>query len=107
MRSWKLLDIVVVAVGVGMAVYHLAYTQYLIQGPVLHQNTHLALGLIFLSRTTSLGMFYGAFALVSLGISTCSTTVLITAVANWFRGKVGIATGIPVVATVLVVSWSH
>jgi OFA family oxalate/formate antiporter-like MFS transporter len=51
-------------------------------------------GLVVLSRITSLGMFYGAFILVAIGISTCSGTVLMTAVANWFRRKVGMATGI-------------
>lgn len=54
----------------------------------------LGLGLIFLSRTTSLGMFYGAFALVAIGTSGLSPTVVMTAVANWFRRKVGIAIGI-------------
>jgi len=54
----------------------------------------IASGLMLLSYTTSLTMFYGAFALVAIGVSTCSSTVLMTAVANWFRRKVGIATGI-------------
>lgn len=53
-----------------------------------------SLGLMLLSRATSLGMFYGAFILVAIGMSTCSSTVLMTAVANWFRRKIGIATGI-------------
>jgi len=53
-----------------------------------------ALGLVLLSRTTSLGMFYGAFALMAIGTSACSSTVLITAVTSWFHRKVGIATGI-------------
>ncbi|MFC2051982.1 MFS transporter [Chloroflexota bacterium] len=52
------------------------------------------LGLMFFSRITSLGMFYGAFALVSLGISACSSTVWTAAIANWFRRKVGRAIGI-------------
>ena len=54
----------------------------------------LGVGLMLLSRTTSLGMFYGAFALVAMGISGLSPTVVMTAAANWFRRKVGIATGI-------------
>jgi len=54
----------------------------------------VSLGLMLLSRTTSLGMFYGAFALLAIGMSTCSGTVLMTAVANWFRKKIGIAMGI-------------
>ena len=52
------------------------------------------LGFILLSRTTSLGMFYGAFALIAMGMSGCSLTVLMTAVTSWFRKKVGIASGI-------------
>jgi MFS family permease len=54
----------------------------------------VSLGLMLLSRTTSLGMFYGAFALLATGMSLCSGTVLMTAVANWFRKKIGIAMGI-------------
>lgn len=54
----------------------------------------LGLGQIFLSRSSSLGMFYGAFALMAIGTSGCSPTVVMTAVANWFRKKVGIAIGI-------------
>jgi len=53
-----------------------------------------SLGLMLLSRATSLGIFYGAFILVAIGMSTCSSTVLMTAVANWFRRKIGMATGI-------------
>jgi len=52
------------------------------------------LGLILLSRTTSLGMFYGSFLLLAVGMSICSSTVLVTAVANWFHKNIGIATGI-------------
>ena len=51
----------------------------------------LSLGLTVLSRTSSLGMLYGAFALVSIGISACSSTVMMTAIANWFHKKAGIA----------------
>ena len=54
----------------------------------------LGLGLIFLSRITSLGMFYGAFVLLAIGASGLSPTVTMTAVVNWFRRKVGIAAGI-------------
>ena len=55
-----------------------------------------AAGLLLLSATTSLVMFYGAFALLALGISTCSLTVLMTTVANWFRKKIGMASGIAI-----------
>ncbi|MHC1578364.1 MAG: MFS transporter [Dehalococcoidia bacterium] len=53
-----------------------------------------SLGLLLLSRTSSLATFYGAFVLIAIGMSTTSSTVLMTAVANWFRKKIGIATGI-------------
>ena len=52
------------------------------------------LGLILLSRTTSLGMFYTAFVLIALGVSATAGTVISTAVANWFRRRMGLATGI-------------
>jgi MFS family permease len=53
-----------------------------------------ALGLFMLSRTTSLATFYGAFALIAIGMSATTLTVLMTAIANWFRLKIGIASGI-------------
>jgi len=56
----------------------------------------VGLGLILLSRVNSLGMFYGAFILVAIGMSGMSGTVLLTAVVKWFRKKVAIATGIMV-----------
>lgn len=54
------------------------------------------LGLLLFSRTTSLGMFYGSFALLTIGVSACTSAVLLTAVANWFRRRVSLATGIAV-----------
>jgi MFS family permease len=74
---------------VGMLVDRWGPRKLLLSGVVI-----VSLGLMLLSRTTSLGMFYGAFALLATGMSTCSGTVLMTAVANWFRKKIGIAMGI-------------
>jgi sugar phosphate permease len=54
----------------------------------------LGLSFILLSRTSSLAMFYGFFAIVALGISGLSPTVFITTVSNWFKRKAGLATGI-------------
>ena len=51
-------------------------------------------GFILLSQTNSLTMFYGAFVLLALGVSACSATALMTAVANWFRKNMGKALGI-------------
>ena len=52
------------------------------------------LGLMFLSRISALSTFYLAFGLISLGRSMCNLTIMATAAANWFRKRVGIATGI-------------
>jgi MFS family permease len=53
----------------------------------------ICLGYIVLSRVNSLLMFYAAFALIAIGMSFCSGTVLMTAVANWFQKKAGLAMG--------------
>ncbi|MGB2813973.1 MAG: MFS transporter [Dehalococcoidales bacterium] len=52
--------------------------------------------LLLLSSTTSLFMFYVSFVLLAIGVSACTVTVLLTAVANWFRRKMGIASGIAI-----------
>ena len=54
----------------------------------------IGFGLIVLSRIRSLTMFYGAFFLIALGMGVCSSTLFLTAVANWFRRNVSMATGI-------------
>ena len=54
----------------------------------------IGFGLILLSQTSSLTMFYGAFVVLGLGSSGCGGTVLMTAVANWFRKNVGKAFGV-------------
>jgi len=48
-------------------------------------------GLILLSRVNSLGMYYLAFILVSIGLSACGATLLMTAVVNWFRRRLTLA----------------
>ena len=54
------------------------------------------LGLLLLSRTDSLSIFYIAAVLTAIGMSSSGTTVTMAAVANWFRRRVGLATGIMV-----------
>ena len=54
----------------------------------------IGFGLILCSWTYSLPLFYGAFILIALGMSACTGTVLMTAVANWFRRDVGKALGL-------------
>ncbi len=56
----------------------------------------IGLGFLLLSQVQSLGMFYAAFILMSLGISSCGISVTATAVANWFHRRVGLATGITI-----------
>lgn len=51
-------------------------------------------GLLFLSRTQSLITLYAGFLLLSLGAGGCTSVVLYTAVANWFKRNIGRALGI-------------
>jgi MFS family permease len=53
-------------------------------------------GLIFITVINSLVMFYIAFIFFALGASGCTSTVLMTTVAQWFRRNVGKAMGIVV-----------
>ena len=52
------------------------------------------IGFLLLSRVSSLPAFYGAFALIAIGMSGCTQTVLMTAVTHWFRRKASVAIGI-------------
>jgi MFS family permease len=54
----------------------------------------MAGGLLLLSNTNSLVMFYCAYVLLAVGFSACGTTVLVSGVGNWFRARLGLATGI-------------
>jgi len=51
-------------------------------------------GLIILSMTRSLAMFYGSFLILAFGAGGCASIVTMTVVANWFHSKVSIALGI-------------
>jgi MFS family permease len=55
-----------------------------------------ALGLIMLSYTNSLAMFYGSYVIIAAGMSATTITVLTTAIANWFRRRMSLAVGIAV-----------
>jgi sugar phosphate permease len=54
----------------------------------------VGISLLAISRASSLGLFYGAFLLLAFGMSGLSPPVFMTAVANWFRKRVGLASGI-------------
>jgi sugar phosphate permease len=51
-------------------------------------------GLILLSYTQSLAMFYGSFLMIAFGAGGCALIVTMSVVANWFRKKVSIALGV-------------
>ncbi len=54
----------------------------------------VGVGLILMSYTQSLLMFYGAMALISFGAGGCTSVVTMTAIARWFRKNIGKAMGI-------------
>lgn len=54
----------------------------------------LGAGLILLSYTQSLTMFYGAMILVAFGAGGCTSVVTMTAVSQWFRKNIGKALAI-------------
>ena len=51
-------------------------------------------GLLLLSQTRTLGMFYGAYLLLAFGAGGCTSVVLMVIVANWFKKNIGKAMGI-------------
>ncbi len=65
--------------------------------PVVMAATVLTcLGLLLLSRIDSVASFYFAFILLSCGISGVGQITVTGALAQWFRRKIGIATGITI-----------
>ena len=54
----------------------------------------LGFGLISLSATHSLAMFYASFLLIALGAGGCTSVVTMTAVAHWFQKNLGVALGV-------------
>jgi len=58
--------------------------------------TVVGLSLVLLSTIHSLVMFYICFLLLAFGAGGCTSVVVMSAVANWFKKKVGLAMGIAV-----------
>ena len=71
-RDWsKVLSIVISTLAFVMGVYHLVYSRWLLQDPLMHQNTHLtfALLLVFLtalSKKPKLWPYILSFIVLSL-----------------------------------------
>ena len=57
----------------------------------------VAISLVMLSQINSLWMFYLSFVVLALGMSTCTLTVPMSAVANWFHKKLGIASAFAII----------
>ncbi|MFC1905438.1 MFS transporter [Chloroflexota bacterium] len=56
----------------------------------------LCLGLFLLSRTMTLAVFYIAFILIGIGVSGFTLPIITITVANWFRKRISVATGIAI-----------
>jgi len=61
---------------------------------ILWGTIAVGFGLILLSFTQSLAMFYSSFLIIAFGAGGCAVVVTMTVVANWFHKKVGVALGI-------------
>lgn len=61
----------------------------------------IGLGLLLLSRISSLATFYGSFILIAMGMSACVGVVPISTVGNWFERRVTLATSILVSGTAM------
>ena len=61
---------------------------------ILWGTITVGFGLILLSLTQSLAMFYACFLLLGFGAGGCTSVVSMTAVANWFHRRIGLALGL-------------
>jgi len=74
---------------VGFLVDRFGSRKLLLGGSVI-----IGIGLLILSFTQSLLMFYLCFLFIALGAGGCTSVVTMTAVAVWFRKNVGLALGV-------------
>jgi predicted MFS family arabinose efflux permease len=85
------LEIALLAPLVGLLLDRIGPRKLIFTGALL-----IGSGLTILSRIHSLWTFYGAFALIAVGNSTCIGVVPITVTGYWFHRRVSLATGIVV-----------
>jgi MFS family permease len=83
------LEVGIFAPFIGLLVDRLGSRKLILAGTIL-----TGFGLILLSLTRCLLMFYGAFFLLALGAGGCMSLVTMTAVANWFDKNIGKAFGV-------------
>jgi len=87
--SLRGLEMGILAPLVGFLVDHFASRKLMFLGVFF-----VGLGIILLGFTQSLGMLYVVSLIIAFGAGGCTSVVTMTAVANWFEKKVGIAMGI-------------
>jgi MFS family permease len=87
--SLRGLEMGLLAPVVGLMVDRLGSRKLMFAGAII-----LGSGLILLSLTQSLVMFYGSFLLIAFGAGGCMSVVTMTLVANWFYKRIGLAMGI-------------
>ncbi|MFW9998414.1 MAG: MFS transporter [Candidatus Odinarchaeota archaeon] len=74
---------------VGFLVYRFGSRKLIFGGVVI-----IGFGMILLSKTQTLYMFYAAFLLLSFGAGGCANVTTMTAVTNWFSKNSGKALGV-------------
>jgi len=85
------LEVALLAPLVGLLLDRIGPRKLIFSGAVL-----IGFGLAFLGRIHSLWAFYGAFALIAVGTSTCIGAVPIPVTGYWFHREVSLTTGIVV-----------
>ena len=83
------LEIAIFSPFIGVLVDRFGSRKLILSGTII-----IGFGLLLMSLTQSLAMFYGLILLIAFGTNGCTDVVLTTAVANWFRKKVGVALGV-------------
>jgi MFS family permease len=89
--SLRSIETGIIAPAIGFLVDRLGSRKLLIPGVIVAGS-----GYILLSRIQSLWSYYLAFLVVSLGLSACTSVVLMTVIAHWFRKKASRAMGLMV-----------
>ena len=87
--SLRGLEMGIFAPVVGVLVDRLGSRKLLFSGTII-----TGLGLLTLSLTQSLAMFYVSSLLIAFGAGGCTSVVTMTAVAEWFQKNIGLALGI-------------